>query len=261
MIEGLKSKKYLHNPRKRFDPISLLVSTLIIAGILFLAGGIDRADYLFDLRSVIIVLGGTFATLLFQFDFSAIFSSALVTVQSFLGTPDRKVFKIMKELDDAILEDVPLQELRRADSLDGELLNDIVYMYNKGLTYDEIDAFVTSRISDEFFGRRIAVNMLNRAAIVAPALGLFGTVLGLIGVLRSLSSPTDIGPSMALALMTTAYGAGFGSLVFTPLAGRLEHHNNVHVEAHQQILTKVSVLLKREERNLTRTRKPEAVVA
>jgi chemotaxis protein MotA len=55
---------------------------------------------------------------------------------------------------------------------------------------------------------------------------------------------------MSLALMTTAFGSVLGSLVFTPLAGRLEHHNSVYVETHKLLMNRVSVLLQREERQL-----------
>ena len=53
---------------------------------------------------------------------------------------------------------------------------------------------------------------------------------------------------MSLALMTTAYGAGLSSLVFHPLAGRLEHHNEIYLETHSQLLSKIGVLLNRDER-------------
>jgi chemotaxis protein MotA len=80
--------------------------------------------------------------------------------------------------------------------------------------------------------------------------------MGLIGVLKTLSDPSKIGVSMSLALMTTAYGAALGSLVFTPLAGRLEHHNAIFLEIHKQILSKIGVLLNRQERDI-----PESILS
>ena len=50
--------------------------------------------------------------------------------------------------------------------------------------------------------------------------------------------------------MTTAFGSVLGSLVFTPLAGRLEHHNIIYIETHKLLMNRVSLLLKREERQL-----------
>ena len=55
----------------------------------------------------------------------------------------------------------------------------------------------------------------------APAFGMIGTLIGLIQMLRNLSSPESIGAGMAVALLTTFYGALSANLIFIPLAGKL----------------------------------------
>jgi chemotaxis protein MotA len=258
-MNGLKTKKYLQTTRKRFDPTALIFSTVGLVAAFAAVSTVDMKYYFIDVRSILVVVGGTAASLLFQFDFSSTFHSFLLIFKSFLGTPDKKVLGVLRQLDDAILNDINLSDLRDGSELDGELLNDIIYMYRRGLLFEEIDEFVTSRISDEYLGRQVGVTFLKRAAIIAPAMGLFGTVMGLIGVLKTLGDPGAIGPSMSLALMTTAYGSALSTLVFTPLSGRLEHHNTIYLEIHQQLLSKVNVLLKREERRLDKAQIPEAV--
>ncbi|SMF06346.1 motility protein A [Pseudobacteriovorax antillogorgiicola] len=258
-MDGLNLKKYLMTSRKRFDPIALVISIIGLVAVVFSIAAKESLQSYFDLRSILVVVVGTFASLLFQFDFGTSIYSLRLVIMSFLGTPEKKIIDTIHQIDEAILEDMKLQDLREGDNINGELLNDIVYMFKQGLLFEEIDEFVTSRVSDEFLGRKVAVDLLRRAAIIAPALGLFGTVIGLIGVLKSLSDPSQIGPSMSLALMTTAYGAGIGSLIFTPLAGRLEHHNTIYLEVHQQILSKIAILLKRDERNPKSEFKPEGV--
>lgn len=249
-MEGLDSKKYLQTAKKRFDPTALLISLVGLGAVVYGVISTDSSQSYFDKEGLLIVVIGTCASLLFQFDFSSCFKSALIMLQSFLGTPDKKLLSILRELDEAILQQIDLKQLREGLQIDGELLNDIVHMHKRGLLFEEIDAFVTSRIADNFLQRRIAVDLLRRAAVIAPSLGLFGTTMGLIGVLRNLSSPAEIGASMSLALMTTAYGAALNSLIFTPLAGRLEHHNTIFLEVHQQLLSKVGILLGRDERSL-----------
>lgn len=256
-MEKLKTKSYLKTPSKRFDPFALFIS---LAGIIFVFVTANKAGsvyQVFDIRSFIIVAGGTLFTLLFQFDFTSSLISMKIILKSLLGTPEKSVTKILRQLDDAIISDISLDELRKGEKLTGELLNDIVYMYQKGLLYEEIDTFVTARISDEYLHRELAVSLLNKAASIAPALGLFGTVLGLVGVLRSLNTPDGIGSSMSLALLTTVYGTGLGSLVFTPLSGRIEHHNIIYLEAHKQLLNKIAVILKRSERRMSKPRLKE----
>lgn len=60
------------------------------------------------------------------------------------------------------------------------------------------------------------------AADAAPSLGMLGTVLGLIAMFASMDDPAALGPAMALALLTTLYGIVCGTLLFGPVADRLE---------------------------------------
>ena len=56
----------------------------------------------------------------------------------------------------------------------------------------------------------------------SPAFGMIGTIIGLISMLKTMNDPSTIGPSMAVALITTFYGALLANLVFMPLAGKLK---------------------------------------
>jgi chemotaxis protein MotA len=67
-----------------------------------------------------------------------------------------------------------------------------------------------------------SAEMLRRAADVAPAMGLIGTLIGLVQMLGALSSPEKLGPAMALALLTTLYGAVMAHVLLLPLAVRAE---------------------------------------
>ena len=71
-----------------------------------------------------------------------------------------------------------------------------------------------------------SVSIFRRAAEVAPAMGLIGTLVGLVQMLGRLEDPSTIGPAMAVALLTTFYGAVLGSMVFGPLASKLERNSN-----------------------------------
>jgi chemotaxis protein MotA len=70
-----------------------------------------------------------------------------------------------------------------------------------------------------------SAGILRRAAEFAPAMGLIGTLVGLVQMLGNLQDPTTIGPSMAVALLTTFYGAILANLVFIPLASKLERNS------------------------------------
>lgn len=68
----------------------------------------------------------------------------------------------------------------------------------------------------------------------APAFGMIGTLVGLIQMLANLSDPSSIGPAMAVALLTTLYGALIGTLFAMPLADKIESWANG--EGHRQKL-------------------------
>jgi chemotaxis protein MotA len=251
---GLKEKKYLSVSRKRFDPVTVFFSIGLLAAVLITAIGFDTGEtnsMMFnDFRSFFFVVGGTLGVLLFQFDLETFLHTLLMAARSFIANPVKHLNPAIEELDEAIITGSSILELREANELEGELLNDIVFMVREKLFFEEIEDFVSNRVASEFLVRKVAVTLLNKGAKIAPALGLLGTVIGLIEVLQSLEDPTKIGPAMSLALMTTAFGSVLGSLVFTPLAGRLEHHNIVYVETHKLLMNRVSILLKREDRRL-----------
>ncbi|HTH98646.1 MAG TPA: MotA/TolQ/ExbB proton channel family protein [Stellaceae bacterium] len=74
-----------------------------------------------------------------------------------------------------------------------------------------------------------AAAMLRRAGEVAPAMGLIGTLIGLVQMLLNLDNPSSIGPAMAVAILATLYGAMLANMVLLPLAHKLER--NTHAEA------------------------------
>ncbi len=254
---GLKEKKYLSVSKKRFDPVTAILSAGLIVAVLVSAvgidSGVDNALMFNDFRSFFFVVGGTFGVLLFQFDLQTFFGTLWLVLRSFIANPVKYLNPTIEELDEAIITGKSIREMRDGQEIKGELLNDIVFMAREKLFYEEIEEFVSNRVASTFLDRKVAVSLLNKGAKVAPALGLLGTVIGLIEVLQSLEDPTRIGPAMSLALMTTAFGSVLGSLVFTPLAGRLETHNILFLETHKLLMNRVSLLLKREDRQMTVT--------
>ena len=253
MIEPLENKveKTL---RPIFEPVSVILSIGLILFVLVAVVGshqeqaLNSAILFKDLRSFFFVVGGTLGCLLFQFDLTSLLKTFSLIVQSLFVQPARATHKYIAELDEAIIAGTSLFKLREGKEINGDLLNDIVHMAGKKLFYDEIETLVVNNIAARFIARKTAVTLLNKGAKIAPALGLLGTVIGLIDVLQSLEDPAKIGPAMSLALMTTAFGSIFGSFFFTPMAGRIEHHNAVFLEANKLLMNRVKVLIQREER-------------
>jgi chemotaxis protein MotA len=82
-----------------------------------------------------------------------------------------------------------------------------------------------------FKGKKI----LEFMGAAAPAFGMIGTLIGLIQMLRTLESPESIGSGMAVALLTTFYGALTANLIFLPLAGKLGIYSKEETTAMEMI--------------------------
>jgi len=76
----------------------------------------------------------------------------------------------------------------------------------------------------------------------APAFGMIGTLIGLVQMLRNLSSPDAIGGGMAVALLTTFYGALSANLIFIPLAGKLGIYSKAETTVIEMIVEGVCAI-------------------
>ncbi len=68
-------------------------------------------------------------------------------------------------------------------------------------------------------------NIFTTMAAYAPAMGMIGTLIGLVQMLQTMDDPASIGPAMAVALLTTFYGAVAANIMFTPMSGKLKHRS------------------------------------
>jgi len=67
-------------------------------------------------------------------------------------------------------------------------------------------------------------------------MGMVGTIIGLVLMLKRMNDPSTIGPAMAVALLTTFYGAIMANLVFNPMAGKLRARSREEVLARTMIV-------------------------
>ncbi|MEE8484179.1 MAG: MotA/TolQ/ExbB proton channel family protein, partial [Nitrospinota bacterium] len=91
-----------------------------------------------------------------------------------------------------------------------------------GMDYNAIREILSTEISYIRERHLIGQAVFEMLGILAPAFGMIGTLVGLVQMLKSLSDPSSIGPAMAVALLTTFYGAVFANLVASPIAKKLE---------------------------------------
>ena len=102
-----------------------------------------------------------------------------------------------------------------------------------GLPAEQIEQVLSSEAQAMSSRHLRSAGVLRRAGEVAPAMGLIGTLIGLVQMLGNLEDPESIGPAMAVALLTTFYGAVLANMVFLPLASKLERNSGVEALVNQ----------------------------
>jgi chemotaxis protein MotA len=86
--------------------------------------------------------------------------------------------------------------------------------------------------------------MFKFMAGTAPSMGMIGTLVGLVGMLSKLEEPSKIGPAMAVALLTTLYGAILSFVVFGPIAEKLERRTAEETAIMTMVIEGVDSIVK-----------------
>jgi chemotaxis protein MotA len=218
--------------------VGITAAFLLIAAAIFLGG---QPGAFFDLPAIFIVLGGTFGVTVACFSTQDIFVSFKVVGQT--------VFRISHDPVDVARHLMQLSDAARRkghlslqdylpDLMNSGLLYRGIAMVVDGNEAPEVERIMHSDLQATTERQVRTVSVLRKAAEISPAMGLIGTLVGLVQMLGNLEGPSTIGPSMAVALLTTFYGAILANLVFTPLASKLERNaeedamiNEMHVMA------------------------------
>ena len=113
--------------------------------------------------------------------------------------------------------------------LDNAFLRKGLQLTVDGLEPDAIQAILEVEIGNTENRHGTGIDLLNALAAYAPALGMIGTVIGLVQMLQNMDDPSKIGPAMAVALITTFYGAVLANLVFLPMVGKLKQRSKEEI--------------------------------
>jgi chemotaxis protein MotA len=119
---------------------------------------------------------------------------------------------------------------------------------------EEVEQSLRAQLEAALARHRAAADILRRGGEVAPAMGLIGTLVGLVQMLANLSNPASIGPAMAVAILATLYGAILANMILLPFAAKLDR--NSHAEAmiaNLTVMTAVSIARQESPRRLEAT--------
>ena len=174
-----------------------------------------------NIPSVLIVVGGTFMITLMQVSLADFLGSFAIGMKAFFYKVDDP-----KSL---IEEAVQLADVARKNgllALEGQEINNDFMKRGISLCVDGHDPALVQKMLvrdiDLTIGRHeVGQRMFKNMAVMAPAMGMIGTLVGLVQMLANMSDPASIGPAMAVALLTTLYGAVIANAFAQPIADKL----------------------------------------
>lgn len=191
-----------------------------------------------SMSSVMITVGGSFAALLINFQLPQITTVYRVTKNAFVNE--------MKEVSELIEVFVRLGQKARREGLlaledeltdmDDPFLVNGLQMVIDGLEPELIRDIMDTEITATESRHKMGQDVFRAWGALAPAFGMIGTLIGLIQMLTNLDDPSKIGPGMAVALLTTFYGALLANLLFIPLAGKLAIRSEAEIVLKEAVI-------------------------
>jgi chemotaxis protein MotA len=207
--------------------LGLVLGFLMMLGALFAmaghgGGGVHLAGFI-DPPAIMMVLGGGLAVMLVGFPLKRVLATAGVLKKLFVRKPEHP---------EALIDElVKLAEVARRDGLLAlenkakEIRNPFIAMGIRmavdGIKPETVEEVMRTEIrameARHYEGKKV-LELVGRCG---PAFGMIATLLGLVMMLGNLSDAAAIGPSMAVALVGTLYGAVTANLICIPFSEKL----------------------------------------
>ncbi|MEM6711401.1 MAG: MotA/TolQ/ExbB proton channel family protein [Pseudomonadota bacterium] len=200
--------------------IGIAAGAIVVIVAMLIGGSIGQ---FVDLPSILIVIGGGFSATLIRFPLSGIGQALILGGKTAFTHKTVSPLELVEEI--ANLGDV----VRKNGPLGLENVEVSHPLLQKGTQY-VTDGFEPIFIRESLERERdLSIERLTEGQRVfkalgdsAPAFGMIGTLVGLVQLLANMDDPSTIGPAMAIALLTTMYGAILANLICLPIADKLE---------------------------------------
>ena len=180
-----------------------------------------------DTSSIVLVVGGSL--------FVVLTTQALDKFLALFGVLKRSLLVRRQTISHTIEQVIQLGELARREGvlslenalgdIEDDFLSNGIRLVIDGTAANEIEQILEAELDAMDQRHSQGKGILETFGKYAPAMGMIGTLVGLVAMLGNLSDPSQIGSGMAVALLTTLYGAIMANMVFLPLADKLNYRH------------------------------------
>ena len=198
------------------------IALIMLVGVSYFTGAIPNV--LFNMHAFVVVLGGTLiATLISspsRYFIKALKSASIIFKEGGFSDFDR-VMGYITEMGDNVRKN----GFKALKDTDENIADGFVKRISECIVEYSDMQFVRSVIEKEInyeYDEMIEIsNVYRTMAVLSPMFGLVGTLMGIIGVLKEISNPDMIGPSMSIAITSAFYGIFLSNMIFTPFANKI----------------------------------------
>jgi len=197
-----------------------LVTVLLLAAILM---GSSLMTFV-DVPSLLIVVLGSFSVLFISFPKAAIFSalSGAKKVLSEEPVDYESQVKLLEELSNRARREGLLSLEESAESAEDPFLQRGLRMMADGQEASTVESVLYDEIDQIAARHGQVLSVWDGLGEIGPAMGMIGTLIGLVQMLQQMDDPAAIGPAMAVALLTTFYGSLLANIVAIPISKKLK---------------------------------------
>jgi len=188
--------------------------------------------------SLLIVGGGAMASTLVSFKMSEFMGVLGVVKKAFFDDKNDTVQLVTQivELSKTARREGLLAIDRQVSTIDDQFFRTGMEMVVDGTEPELIRSVMETELSYLIERHKNGINIFTTLGMYAPSFGMIGTLMGLIAMLTKLDDPSQIGGGMAIALITTFYGAVFANLIFLPISGKLKNRSDEEVLVKELVI-------------------------
>ncbi len=183
--------------------------------------------------SLLIVVGGGMAAALASFPMKDFINGIKAIKKVFKPTtpdPNETITFLVETMKKARKEGVLSLEAEIDKYYEKDkILGDIMRMLIDGQDIEEIESNVENALAQIDQKLSTEANVWDALGELFPALGMIGTLIGLIQMLQNLSDPSALGPGMAVAMITTLYGAVLANVLCIPIVKKLKYYKDLEL--------------------------------
>ena len=200
---------------------------LVIFGITYDEGKFvfENLTSFLDAPSAIITFGGAFCCILAMCGDFKDFFGKLKTASKIMKVQQNEIIESIKKLiqfSNVARKEGLLALENTARELDDPFLKKGLMLIVDGTEPELVSGIMETELASMEGRHKAAIGFWENIAAMGPAWGMIGTLIGLVNMLKALDDPSTIGPSMAVALITTLYGSLLANWIATPIATKLK---------------------------------------